>query len=147
MGNDLERTIKKDYEKEKQEAIGAGVRALDSLRAASQYLENASNWGLVDMIGGGIFTTMLKHSKLDDAAKAMEAARYDLNNFSTELADIDRRFNLSIELGEFMSIADYFLDNFFIDYMVQEKISEAKEQVERAISEVERIVYELKSEG
>ena len=106
MGNDLEKTIKQDYEKEKQEAIGAGVRALDSLRAASRYLENASNWGLLDMIGGGLFTTMIKHSKLDDAAQAMETARYDLQNFSKELADIDRRFNLSFSLGDFLELAE-----------------------------------------
>lgn len=146
MGNDLEKNIEKDYEREKQEAIGAGVRALDSLKAASRYLENASNWGLLDMIGGGLFTTMLKHSKLDDAAKAMEAARYDLRNFSKELADIDRRFNLSLNIGDFLEVADYLFDNFFIDFMVQEKITDARRQVETAIMEVERIIYELKAE-
>ncbi len=146
MGNDLEKNIEKDYEREKQEAIGAGVRALDSLKAASRYLENASNWGLLDMIGGGLFTTMLKHSKLDDAAQAMEAARYDLRNFSKELADIDRRFNLSLNIGDFLEVADYLFDNFFIDFMVQEKITDARRQVETAIMEVERIIYELKAE-
>lgn len=146
MGNDLDKTIKQNYEKEKQEAIGAGVRALDSLRAASRYLENASNWGLLDMIGGGLFTTMIKHSKLDDAAQAMETARYDLQNFSKELADIDRRFNLSLSLGDFLELADYLLDNFFVDYMVQEKITDARRQVETAIIEIERILCELKAE-
>lgn len=147
MGNDLGNTMKKDYEKEKQEAIGAGVRALDSLNAASDILSNAADWGLFDMIGGGFFTTMIKHSKLDKARAALDAARYDLQNFSTELADIDRRFNLSLKLDEFMELADYLFDNFFVDYMVQEKITEARDQVSRAIREVERIVYELKLEG
>lgn len=147
MGNDLGNTMKKDYEKEKQEAIGAGVRALDSLNAASDILSNAADWGLFDMIGGGFFTTMIKHSKLDKARAALDAARYDLQNFSAELADIDRRFNLSLKLDEFMELADYLFDNFFVDYMVQEKITEARDQVSRAIREVERIVYELKLEG
>ncbi len=147
MGNDLEKTIKQDYEKEKQEAIGAGIRALDSLNAAKDFLYHAADWGLLDMIGGGLFTTMIKHSKLDKARSALEAARYDLQNFSKELADIDRKFNLSLELGDFLELADYLFDNFFVDYLVQEKITEAREQVDRAIAGVERIVYELKAEG
>ena len=52
-----------DIEKEKREAIEAGRRALNSLQAAKENLNSAKNWGLVDMFGGGFFTTMLKHSK------------------------------------------------------------------------------------
>ena len=54
-----------DIEKEKREAIEAGQRALSSLRTAEENLNSAKNWGLVDMFGGGFFSTMLKHSKMD----------------------------------------------------------------------------------
>ena len=50
-----------DIEKEKREAIEAGQRALSSLRTAKENLNSAKNWGLVDMFGGGFFSTMLKH--------------------------------------------------------------------------------------
>ena len=53
-----------DIEKEKREAIEAGRRALNSLRTAKENLNSAKNWGLVDMFGGGFFTTLLKHSKM-----------------------------------------------------------------------------------
>ena len=56
-----------DIEKEKREAIEAGQRALSSLRTAEENLNSAKNWGLVDMFGGGFFSTMLKHSKMDQA--------------------------------------------------------------------------------
>lgn len=49
-----------DIEKEKREAIEAGQRALSSLRTAKENLNSAKNWGLVDMFGGGFFSTMLK---------------------------------------------------------------------------------------
>ena len=52
-----------DIEKEKREAIEAGHRALNSLSTAKENLNSAKNWGLVDMFGGGFFSTMLKHSK------------------------------------------------------------------------------------
>ena len=61
-----------DIEKEKREAIEAGRRALNSLQAAKENLNSAKNWGLVDMFGGGFFTTMLKHSKMDQAKQNME---------------------------------------------------------------------------
>lgn len=48
-----------DIEKEKREAIEAGRKALNSLSAAKENLNSAKNWGLVDMFGGGFFSTML----------------------------------------------------------------------------------------
>ena len=74
-----------DIEKEKREAIEAGRRALNSLSAAKENLNSAKNWGLVDMFGGGFFSTMLKHSKMDHAKQNMDQAKYDLRNFSREL--------------------------------------------------------------
>ena len=78
-----------DIEKEKREAIEAGRRALNSLSAAKENLNSAKNWGLVDMFGGGFFSTMLKHSKMEQAKQNMEQAKYDLRNFSRELNDVN----------------------------------------------------------
>lgn len=98
-----------DIEKEKREAIEAGQRALSSLRTAKENLNSAKNWGLVDMFGGGFFSTMLKHSKMDQARQNMEQAKYDLRNFSRELNDVNMACNLNINTGDFLSFADYFL--------------------------------------
>ena len=54
-----------DIEKEKREQLKLERRALNSLQAAKENLNSAKNWGLVDMFGGGFFTTMLKHSRID----------------------------------------------------------------------------------
>ena len=54
-----------DIQKEKREAIDAGRKAISSLETARDNLNSAKNWGLVDMFGGGFFTTMIKHSKID----------------------------------------------------------------------------------
>ena len=97
-----------DIEKEKREAIEAGRRALNSLRTAKENLNSAKNWGLVDMFGGGFFTTMLKHSKMDQAKRNMEQAKYDLRSFSRELNDVNMACNLNINTGDFLSFADYF---------------------------------------
>lgn len=98
-----------DIEKEKREAIDAGYRAINSLKTARDNLNSAKNWGLLDMFGGGFFSTMLKHSKIDQARQNMEQAKYDLRNFSRELNDVNIACDLNINIGDFLSFADYFL--------------------------------------
>lgn len=125
-----------DLEKEKREAADAGNRALRSLRAAQDNLNSAKNWGIWDMFGGGFISTMVKHSK-------MEQARYDLRNFSRELNDVNMACHLDIETGDFLSFADWFFDGFVVDWMVQDRINQASWQVAEAICRVEGILREL----
>ncbi|MDD6662509.1 MAG: hypothetical protein PUE72_12480 [Lachnospiraceae bacterium] len=133
-----------DIEKEKREAFEAGQRALNSLRTAGKNLDGAKNWGFVDMFGGGFFTTILKHSKIDQARKNIEQAKYDLRNFSRELNDVKTAGNLDIDIGDFLSFADYFFDGFVVDWMVQERINNAKRQVEESIRRIESILDQLR---
>lgn len=130
--------------REMKEAIDAGERALSSLRKAQEKLNSAGNWGLFDMFGGGLFSTMIKRSKMDDASGLMESAKADLKRFQKELKDVNIPLDLRMEVGGFLSFADFFFDGFVADYLVQSKISDAKEQVSDAIFRVEQILKELK---
>ena len=93
-----------NYEKERREAIEAGQRALNSLRAAQKELESARNWGLVDLFGGGFISSMLKQGKMNTAQNHMEQARYDLQNFSKELRDVERGVDLHINTADFLTL-------------------------------------------
>ncbi|MCI7182234.1 MAG: hypothetical protein MSA26_17040 [Lachnospiraceae bacterium] len=130
--------------REMKEALDAGERALSSLRNAQEKLNSAGNWGLFDMFGGGLFSTIMKRSKMDDAQQLMEVAKTDLKRFQRELKDVNIPLDLRMEVGSFLSFADFFFDGFVADYLVQSKISEAKEQVSDAIVRVEQILNELK---
>ena len=132
-----------DIEKEKREAINAGNRALNSLRTARENLNSAKNWGLADMFVGGFFTTMLKHSKMDQAKQNMEQAKYDLRNFSKELNDVNLACDLHMDTGDFLSFADYFFDGFVVDCIVQDRINTARRQVDEAIRRTEYIINQL----
>lgn len=132
-----------DFEKEKREAMEAGNRALHSLREAQTNLDSARNWGLWDMFGGGTITSLIKSSKMDRAKQNMEQAKYDLRSFSKELNDVSMVINLNIETGDFLSFADWFFDNFFVDWMVQDRINKARDQVRDAIWKVENVMREL----
>lgn len=134
-----------DLEKEKREAIEAGNRALCSLREARKNLQSAKNWGIWDMLGGGFISTMAKHSKIDRAKQNMEQAKYDLKKFSKELDDVNMNYHLELQTGDFLSFADWFFDGFFVDWMVQDRINQASDQVSNAIYRVENILRQLRS--
>ena len=130
--------------REMEEAMDAGERALSSLRSAQEKLDSASNWGIFDMLGGGLFSTIIKRSKMDEAQNLMESAKMDLKRFQKELNDVNTSLDLRMEISSFLSFADFFFDGFIADYLVQSKISDAKVQVSDAIYKVEQVLSELK---
>ncbi len=134
----------KRMEKEVREAVAAGERALGSLRNAQKCLDGAKNWGIVDMLGGGLVSSLVKRSKMDDAAGYMEEAKADLRKFQKELRDVSVSMDLRMEIGSFLSFADVFFDNLFVDVMVQSKINEARDQVDEVIARVESLLVDLR---
>lgn len=132
--------------KEILEAIDAGERALLSLRLAQDKLSSARNWGIVDLLGGGFFTDLMKHSKMNQAASYVEDAKRDLQIFQRELRDVQGFVDLKVEIGGFLSFADFFFDGFVADYLVQSRIAEAREQIRNAIDRVEYLLKDLKAQ-
>lgn len=131
---------------ETMEAVNAGKQALQSLYAAREKLNSARDWGIFDMLGGGFFSTMIKHSKMEDASELMEQAKRSLQVFQRELRDIQVSLDLRMEISSFLSFADFFFDGLVADYLVQSKIAEAREQVQDAINRVEPLVKHLEEQ-
>jgi hypothetical protein len=132
-----------DIEREKREAVEAGYRALQSLNSAKAELNSAKNWGLIDLFGGGTITGLIKHSKMGNAQRYMEQAKYDLSRFGKELNDVNMACDLNIEVGGFLSFADFFFDGVVADWLVQDRINDARRQVDDAIWRVQEIISRL----
>lgn len=128
-----------DQRREIAEAIAAADLALDHLRAARDQLDRAGGWGWADMLGGGLLTTFMKHRRIDDAREEMESAQAAVRSFAHELSDVDGADNLDLDLGDFLTFADYFFDGILADVLVQNRIDDAKRQVSDAIAHIERI--------
>lgn len=124
------------------EAINAGNAALESMRKALKQLNSAGTWGIVDIFGGGLITDLIKHKKMNDARENMERANADLNRFSRELRDVPAEY-LHIDNGGFLGFADFAFDGFLADMLMQNKISEAKAQLNRMIPRTEETVRRL----
>ena len=131
------------YRRELQEALDAADEALYYLNQVDESLQSAGNWGIWDMLGGGFFSTFVKHCKMDDAETQMQSARIALQKLSRELEDVGRIEDFNIEVGDFLRFADYFFDGVVADWMVQSRIRDAKRQIEEAKTRVTGIRNQL----
>lgn len=127
------------FEQELDETLEATDYALDCLRKAESDLDSASSWGMFDILGGGLISTLIKHNDMDDAQAHMEEAKGALEKLSQELKDVDYQINLDFTVSDFLSFADYFFDGLLADLFVQDRIDEAEQQVKEAITKVESI--------
>ncbi len=75
----------------------------------------------------------------------MEEAKNDLHVFQRELRDVTVQADLRMDIGDFLVFADFFFDGLVADYLVQSKISDAREEVAQAIRQVERILADLRT--
>lgn len=130
-------------QQEIREAISAADNALTHLESARGLLQSAGNWGLMDMLGGGFLSTLIKRGKMSSAQEEMTAARTALRSFAKELRDVGDALHLDMPMDDFLSFADYFFDGMIADWMVQRRIGDAKRQTDEAIGRVSEIRAEL----
>ena len=134
-----------DDRREVAEAVAAGRRALASLEEAADALDSASNWGLFDLLAGGIIASLVKRSRLDDAEEALERARADLYAFTREVSDVRGIEELRVNVGSVASALDILVDNPFVDLYVQKRISDAEKNVRAAIGATQTVLRRLES--
>lgn len=109
--------------------------ALLHLTYANTYLSSAGNWGVVDILGGGLFSSIAKHSKMDDAKREIETSKYAIKQLKAYLDNVDLD-SLSINNSDFFAFADLFFDGFISDWLIQSRIRDAQAQVNDAIVQI-----------
>ena len=129
--------------KEYGEAITAGKQAVSTLNMALSSLQSAKNWSTVDMFGGGLITTAMKHSNFDDAKHYIHSAQSKLRQFQEELLDIKTHYEANVEIGGMLTFADYFFDGFIVDWIVHGKINESYSQTQSTLASVTRVLNDI----
>lgn len=134
-------------EKELMEAEHAAQNAISSLNQLTETLKSADNWGKVDILGGGLITTAIKHSRIDDAREQIATVQKNLNSLQRELGDIKKidPDEVKINIGGLATFADYAFDGLVVDLIVQSRINEAQSRSQNLHGQVESIcctVYE-----
>ena len=128
---------------EVREAIDACDDAIAQIHVIESSLSDAEDWGIFDMLGGGLISTMAKHSHLDDAQSQIEHLQYLLSCLRTELADVSVSADIQIQIDDFTRFADYFFDGLLSDWAVQGKIKDVQEQVASTKSGVYSVLESL----
>jgi len=126
----------------KREMVLELQKALTNLRTAKLELESARCWGVVDIVGGGIFVTMIKRIKMERALDNIRMAMRRLQKFRRENDNTDYVHQNFFRMGEFASSSDYLLDNPITDIYVQTKINNLRKRVDEAIVSMEYLMKE-----
>ncbi|RWZ55202.1 hypothetical protein EQV77_11170 [Halobacillus fulvus] len=127
------------------EAVEAGEKADEQLGQAIKLLDSAETWGTVDMFGGGLFTTSIKHSRMDDANQKIHDAERYLRKFANEVKDIEEYVAPEIKISTGLTIADYFFDNLLADLFVQNRIQSANGEVKKVRRNTQTMITDLKA--
>ena len=126
--------------KEIQEAVEAGYLVLDQLKSALRSLDGASSWGFMDIVGGGILSTAMKHSSLDKAQKKIALLKINLYKFQKEVQDVQGFQVKAVTLCDGTIVMDYLFDNIFTDMFVQSKIRESEKSLQQVKCKIEQIM-------
>ncbi|MDV2683727.1 hypothetical protein RYX56_04970 [Alkalihalophilus lindianensis] len=130
---------------ELEEAIVAGRNAQTALQQAISSLDYAKGWSTWDLFGGGMISTAIKHSKIDEAKKEIHDAQRKLRLFEEEMKDVQKFASYSIDISGMLTFADYFFDGFIVDWMVHGKINDSLNQTEKMKKEVEQAIVSLRT--
>ena len=126
--------------KELREAIEVGEAAAGELRKVLSHLRGAANWGNWDLLGGGLLTTLAKHSRMDSAREHAEWASDLLTKLQSELLDVDLSTDVSLDIGGLATFADFFLDGLIADWVMQSKIRKASAACEKTLAGVGSVI-------
>lgn len=131
--------------KEMSEAITAGKIVLNDANDARDCLDSADGWSTWDVLGGGVMTDIMKHSKLDEAQECVCRMQSSLRRFKTELSDVNIKSNITVNISGFTKFADYFFDGLFVDISVKNRISSSIDEVRTVSRNVAEIVNKLEN--
>lgn len=138
----------KSYASEVTEAYRAGEHARQSLAMVVNYLKEASKWGNWDrMSKGSHYYDRKKYDSIDRAVNEAYRSRQLLTLFARELSDVGIELGrINLEIGEIGGFMDRLFDNLITDWVVQNKINHALNNVQSTFNKVNRLVLSLKEE-
>ena len=126
-------------------AIEYGKAAYQSLLEAYKFLDDASDWGLFDIFGGGLFTDFMKHSYINYARNMIDCAKNNLLKFEEELEVIDIIPDLEIDIDGVFVFFDFVDDSLLANVLVESKINDAKNRIDEVADLVKNTLHRLEN--
>ena len=118
------------------------------LHRIMEILQSARNWGRVDLIGGGSTSSALKRERMEETRKALAELDVILGYFRKKFRETPVVSKISYEeWGDDLFAADFLLDGFVIDALVQVDIVDCQAEMERLYEQTERICKSLRQKA
>lgn len=137
-----------DRLKELKEARSAADISIAKIDCGLSQLESASSWGIFDILGGGLFSSLVKRNKIGEANLSLEEISTSLKSLNKELSDVDISLPDAIPDRLSDELFDLVFDNIFTDIRVQGEIKEnlvALKELRYAIVEIrEKVDREIR---
>ena len=111
------------------QALNLTNQLIAELDQAERQLSSARNWGFLDVLGGGLITDLIKHSKLNNAKSSMDRVNYLLQELRRALGGISMAGDYSMNVGGFETFADFFFDSGIVDVYMTAKIMSSLNEV------------------
>ncbi|MCF6138656.1 hypothetical protein [Pseudalkalibacillus berkeleyi] len=132
---------------ELSEAIHAGNAVIHALDQALHSLEKANNWGTLDMLGGGMISSAVKHNHIDDATGHIHHAQTKMRTFQKELIDVNEEADLNVDVSSLLKFADFFFDGLISDWMVQGRINDSLDKTRTQKNNIDRLLSKLQTQA
>jgi hypothetical protein len=131
--------------RELDEAVAAIGQARLRVAEATERLGSAHSWGTYDTwFGGGLFSSMIKHDRIDDADRAMGQVDAALETVRRELADVGVAPVGGVGVDPLHRTLDVWFDNFFTDMGTQGRIKDAQGRLSGLSTALDRAEEELR---
>lgn len=122
-------------------ALSLTDQLISCLDEAERQLSSARNWGFLDVLGGGFFVDLIKHSKLNNAKATMDKVSYLMGELQRVMGGIAIPSDYRMEIGGFATFADFFFDGGIVDIYMTAKIMSSLSEVRKLRDKC----YDLKS--
>ena len=124
-----------------KQAIHLTNQLISCLDEAERHLSSARNWGFLDVLGGGFFVDLIKHSKLNNAKVTMDKVNYLMGELQRVMGSIAIPADYRMKIGGFATFADFFFDSGIVDVYMTAKIMSSLTEVRKLRDRC----YDLKS--
>lgn len=128
-----------------KEAILACEDTMDKVNSAISELRSARNWGIMDIIGGGFFSSLIKRNKINNASYMTRELNNSIIVLRRELEDININMVDFVETSELNKFFDVWFDNIFSDLSVQSEINSNLAKLEDFKDKLDRLYNLLNS--
>jgi hypothetical protein len=119
---------------------------LDRRRIMDEYLTAAANSVSINVLGNGFEEMMGDHGYVHKVKQEMITFDQALDSLKRLLTDHPDEHEITIDIESFRGYMAWFLNGFFVDYVVHTKLNEARIKMSQFEGELNMILTEAKIE-